>query len=156
MTTKTIPISSGTGLSSAQQDALRALVALMIPGSALYQVPGADDEAIFADIASSLGRDTSSVVQAINYLDGMSDGFFLGAPAAARWELVERFRSAHPLLAMVLVAVTTRCYYRDDRVMRSIGMDPRPPFPQGFEVAQGDWSLLDPVRARGKIYRDAY
>ena len=152
---KTIPIASGTGLSTAQQDALRAVVALMIPGSAQYQVPGADDEVIFADIASSLGRDTGSVVQALKYLDGMSNGFFLDAPVPTRQAVVERFRSAHPSLATVLVAVTTRCYYRDDRVMRSIGMDPRPPFPQGFEVEQGDWSLLDPVRARGKIYRDA-
>jgi len=39
--------------------------------------------------------------------------------------------------------------------MRAIGMELRPPFPRGFEVAQGDWSLLDPVRARGRIWRDA-
>ena len=38
--------------------------------------------------------------------------------------------------------------------MASIGMEPRAPFPNGFDVQQGDWSLLDPVRARGKIYRD--
>ena len=30
-----------------------------------------------------------------------------------------------------------------------------PPFSKGFEVEQGDWSLLDPVRARPKLYRDA-
>jgi len=28
-------------------------------------------------------------------------------------------------------------------------------FPKGFEVEQGDWSLLDPVLARPKLYRDA-
>src|SRR6516162_1999713 len=42
-----------------------------------------------------------------------------------------------------------------DRVMRSLGLEPRPPYPKGFEVEQGDWSLLDPVRARPKLYRDA-
>ncbi|MGH7054344.1 MAG: hypothetical protein ACREFK_16060 [Stellaceae bacterium] len=31
--------------------------------------------------------------------------------------------------------------------MRSLGMEPRPPYPKGFEVESGDWSLLDPVRA---------
>jgi hypothetical protein len=35
----------------------------------------------------------------------------------------------------------------------SLGMEPRAPFPKGFEVEQGDWSLLDPVRARPKLYR---
>ena len=38
--------------------------------------------------------------------------------------------------------------------MRSLGMEPRPAFPKGFEVERGDWSLLDPVRARPKLYRD--
>jgi hypothetical protein len=38
--------------------------------------------------------------------------------------------------------------------MRSLGMEPRPPFPTGHEVEQGDWSLLDPVRKRAKFYRD--
>ncbi len=46
-------------------------------------------------------------------------------------------------------------YYRDDRVMRSLDMELRPPFPGGFTVEQGDWSLLDPVRSRPKLWRDA-
>jgi len=47
------------------------------------------------------------------------------------------------------------CYYRDDRVMRSLGIEPRPPFPGGFAVEQGDWSLLDPVKARAPFWRQA-
>ena len=27
------------------------------------------------------------------------------------------------------------------------------PFPKGYALEQGDWSLLDPVRARGRIWR---
>ena len=57
-------------------------------------------------------------------------------------------------MAAILELVIAQCYYRDDRVMRAIGMEPRAPFPKGYDVEQGDWSLLDPVRARGKIYRD--
>ena len=38
--------------------------------------------------------------------------------------------------------------------MESLGMEARPPFPKGYEVEQGDWSLLDPVRARPKMYRE--
>jgi hypothetical protein len=51
--------------------------------------------------------------------------------------------------------VAARCYYRDDRVMRAIGMEVRAPYPLGFKVEQGDLSLLEPVRLRGKKYRDA-
>jgi hypothetical protein len=57
-----------------------------------------------------------------------------------------------PLLA-ALTRVILLCYYRDDRVMRSLGQEPRSPFPKGHVVEQGDWSLLDPVKARKPFYR---
>jgi hypothetical protein len=52
-----------------------------------------------------------------------------------------------------LSRVVLLCYYRDDRVMRSLGQEPRPPFPKGHVVEQGDWSLLDPVKRRAPFYR---
>jgi hypothetical protein len=39
-------------------------------------------------------------------------------------------------------------------VLRSLGMEPRPPFPKGHVVEQGDWSLLDAVRNRKPLWRD--
>ena len=54
-----------------------------------------------------------------------------------------------------LTRIIPQCYYRDDRVMRSPDMEVRPPLPKGFEVEQGDWSLLEPVRARPKLFEDA-
>jgi len=38
-------------------------------------------------------------------------------------------------------------------VAGSLGQEPRPPFPKGHVVEQGDWSLLDPVKARKPFYR---
>ncbi len=40
-----------------QRRSLRCLAEMMIPASAEYGVPSAGDEAIFADILQSLGRD---------------------------------------------------------------------------------------------------
>jgi hypothetical protein len=54
-----------------------------------------------------------------------------------------------------LTRIILQCYYPDDRVMRSLDMAVRPPFPQGFAVPRGDRSLLDQVRRRPKPYRDA-
>jgi len=51
--------------------------------------------------------------------------------------------------------VVLLCYYRDDRVMRSLGQEPRSPFSKGHVVEQGDWSLLDPVRKRAPMWRRA-
>lgn len=42
-----------------------------------------------------------------------------------------------------------QCYYRDDRVPRSLGLEPGPPFQRRNMVEPGDWSLLDPVRNLG-------
>ena len=114
-------------LSHSERKTLRCVVGHMIPLSLEFGVPGADDPDIFADIL----RRTE---QARCLLD---------------------FRNEHKTLAGVLEAAAARCYYRDDRVMASINMEARPPFPKGYLVEQGDWSLLDPVRARGRIFRDA-
>jgi hypothetical protein len=150
-TTASIPVPP----TAREQGSLRVLVGAMIPASTRYEVPGADDEAIFADIVRSLGRDTQVVRRAIAVLDDLAGGSLADCRAQARDDAIARFRSEHLALATTLVAVTTRCYYRDDRVMRSIGMELRPPYPKGFDVQQGDWSLLDPVRQRGPIWRQA-
>lgn len=142
-------------LSADEARSLRRLVALMIPASAAHDVPGADDDAIFADIVASLGRDAPAVQLALRQLDRLGGGCFADLPPEARQAVARRWREdgAAPLSAVV--AATVRCYYRDDRVMRAIGLEPRPPYPQGFTVEEGDWSLLEPVRRRRRIWRDA-
>ena len=34
------------------------------------------------------------------------------------------------------------------------GIEPQPPFPKGRVLEQGDWSLLDAVRGRPRMWRD--
>jgi hypothetical protein len=142
-------------LNSAEQQSLRCVVAQMIPASAEYRLPGADDDKIFADIVASLDRETTAVRQALALLDRLAGEALHTLSSERQRSVLQDFRKQQPGLTTALIAATVRCYYRDDRVMRSLGMEPRPPFPKGFEVPQGDWSLLEPVRARGKIFRDA-
>ena len=69
---------------------------------------------------------------------------------AAAMQLLSR---EDPVL-IALGRAVLQCYYRDDRVLRSLGLELRAPFPQGYTLEQGDWSLLDPVKARsGKLRR---
>lgn len=142
-------------LSADETLALRCVAGCMIPASAAYAVPGADDDAIFADILASLGRDAPLVSEALKVLEGLSEGRFAELEKEKRLSVAQVFREQQPALATVLARVTVQCYYRDDRVMRSLNMEVRPPYPLGFEVEQGDWSLLDAVRAGPKMYRDA-
>lgn len=142
-------------LSPNEQRSLRCLLGLMIPASTAFSVPGADDDAIFADILASLGRDIGHAHDALRTLDGLAGGAFADLDPARRWLVAEAFRDAGGVPLMFLTRVILQCYYRDDRVMCSLGMEPRPPFPKGFDVEQGDWTLLDPVRARPAFYREA-
>ncbi|MFU8817757.1 MAG: hypothetical protein ACNA7W_20620 [Pseudomonadales bacterium] len=148
-------IASDQPLTDQQRAALRRLAGLMIPASLDYGAPGADDEAIFADILKTLAPQSELVRQAVDELNAVAGGDFAELDPAAQSAASERFRTSGSPLVGLLVALVTQCYYRDDRVMRSLEMEPRPPFPLGFELEDGDWSLLDPVRARGKRYRDA-
>ena len=141
-------------LTADQQRSLRCLAEMMIPASAEYGVPSAGDDAIFADILRSFGRDAEHVVVMLRALDTMAGGVFADLDAERRDAVAARLREAGGEALMGVSRIIVQCYYRDDRVMQSLGLEARPPFPKGFEVEQGDWSLLDPVRARPRLYRE--
>jgi hypothetical protein len=142
-------------LSRDQRRSLRRLAETMIPASAEYGVPSAGDDAVFADILNSLGRDAGQVIAVLARLDALAGGPFADLAPARREAAAARLRAAGGEPLAHVERIVLQCYYRDDRVMLSLGMEPRPPYPKGFEVEEGDWSLLDPVRARQKLYRDA-
>ena len=122
----------------AEIETLTRVAGLIIPASKAYGLPGADDPAIMADITVSAARDEAAVRAALAAFAEIGDA---------------SFQQSHPAEAEVLQTIVASCYYRDARVLTSLGRDPRPPMPDGFEVEQGDFSLLDPVRARGPIWR---
>ncbi len=80
---------------------------------------------------------------------------FVELSEAERKTLVDEQRARAPQFMHRLAMETLACYYQHDRVLAGLGQEARAPYPKGYEVAPGDLSLLDPVRARGKLYRDA-
>lgn len=145
----------GNGLSSDQCLDLRRIAGMMVPPDPESGLPGADDEVIFEDMLRSLGRDLSDVSAALTRLAALSGGRFAELEASRRESVAEAFLAERTPQLAVLGRVILQCYYRDDRVMRSFGLEPRPPFPKGHVLEQGDWSLLDAVRGRAKLWRDA-
>jgi hypothetical protein len=142
-------------LTRAQCNDLRTIAGLMIPASDEYKVPGADDAAVQADILKTLGRDTKPMAAALDHLARLAGQPLAELDAARRDAVVQEFRSSGGAPAAVLARVILQCYYRDDRVLRSLGIELRPPFPKGHVLPGGDWSLLDPVRTRGGSLRQA-
>jgi hypothetical protein len=142
-----------TILTPAQRDDLQVAAAMIVPASSEYNVPGADDAAIQADMLATLGRDTPMVREALDHLARLAGMPLANLDAARRDAVATQFRASGGASAATLTRVVLQCYYRDDRVLRSLGLELRPPFPKGHELEQGDWSLLDPVKARPPTLR---
>ncbi|MCP3397908.1 hypothetical protein [Bradyrhizobium sp. CCGB20] len=142
-------------LTRTQRDDLRTVAAMIVPASDEYKVPGADDPAIQADILATLGRDAKLVTAALDHLARLAGQPLAELDAARRDAVAQEFRKHGGAAAATLVRVVLQCYYRDDRVLRSLGLELRAPFPQGYVLPDGDWSLLDPVRERAGTLRRA-
>ena len=140
-------------LTTAQRDDLRVIAAMMIPKSAEYRVPGADDPAIQADILATLSRDAERVREALDHIARLAGRPLAELDMIRREAVAKEFRAAGGPAAATLIRVVLQCYYRDDRVLGSLGLELRPPFPKGHTLEQGDWSLLEPVRARPPMWR---
>jgi hypothetical protein len=148
-------MSAANELTSAQRDDLRTVAAMIVPASDEYKVPGADDPAIQADMLATLDRDTALVKQALDHLARLAGKPLAELDVVKREAIANEFRATGGAAAATLVRVVLQCYYRDDRVLHSLGLELRAPFPKGYTLEQGDWSLLDPVRARPAQLRRA-
>jgi hypothetical protein len=146
---------SDPALSPAESRDLQRAAGRMIPASDEYGVPGADDPAIFADILRSLGRDTALVRAALAALAGAA---YADLDAESAEAVAAQFHAAGGPAVAALGRAILQCYYRgyyrDDRVLHSLGIEARPPFPKGHIIEQGDWSLLNAVRNRKPLWRD--
>jgi hypothetical protein len=140
-------------LTPRQSDDLRAIAGVIIPASTEFDLPGADDPAIQADIVATLGRDTGLVRQALDELARLAGSPLASLDPTRRESVGMELRAKGGAAVATLTRVILQCYYRDDRVVRSLGLEPRPPYPKGHVLEDGDWSLLDPVRVRPPMWR---
>jgi len=142
-------------LTTAQRDDLRIIAGMMIPASDEYKVPGADDAAVQGDIIATLGRDTKMVATALDHIARLAGKPLAALDEAKREAVVTESRASGGAPLAVLARVILQCYYRDDRVLHSLGIEPRAPFPKGHVLPDGDWSILDPVKTKGGSLRRA-
>ncbi len=151
-------ISSTSPFSEEDRQAMKIICGRLIPASDKYDLPGANDDMIFA---STMGLVLSSDAIA-GRVKVLLDRFCRlaqdrhGATVAEldkkdQVALLKDSDSAGFLQAMI--HYTANAYYQDGRVLQSIGLKADPPFPGGHEVDQGDWSLLDQVKQREPFFR---
>ena len=143
----TEPIATDSPFTPAELGSLKILAGMIIPASPEHGIPGANDEVIFADIARSARDNEDAIHAAIAFAEGQQQ-----PPTLKLEDSTPQLEGRMEMAAVV--ALVVQCYYRDDRVMASLGMEPRAPFPQGFSLEQSDWEMLEPVAQRGQLWRD--
>ena len=102
----------------------------------------------------SLGRDRNDVRKALAQLRALVGEDFDTLEASTAEAAATALLGRDGAEIVALGRAVLQCYYRDDRVVRSLGLEPRAPYPKGHVLEQGDWSLLDAVRGRPRMWRD--
>lgn len=149
-----MPNKSNLPLTEAELQDFRRLSGIMVPPAVEFSVPGADDPKIFDDIVRSLGRDREAVRQALVQLREMAGEDFSGLDESRARTTAMALLDRHGPIVIALGRAVLQCYYRDGRVMAALGLEARAPFPKGHALEPGDWSLLDVVRGRPRMWRD--
>ncbi len=151
-------IGSDAALDSDQHRTLTTLLDMIIPASVDGRFPSAAKMDVLGYIVKVDPKLLETVRDELDRLNTLSKdlhGMLFGdVHETERQELLDEIRGKDPHVFRGLAIQTATFYYQDDRVMEAIGMEARPPFPKGYEVVAGDLSLLEPVRARGQVYRD--
>ena len=122
---------SDNALSPSHIGDLCILAGLMIPASDDFDVPGADDPRIQADILATLGRDTQLVAEALDILARIAGRPLAELDPAQRKAAAMELRTRGGPEVAALIRVVLQSYYRDDRVVRSLGLELRAPYPKG-------------------------
>ena len=133
-----------------------ALLDTMIPANEELNAPSAGIDEIVSDVVRSMsGSNAPIIVSAmLTRLKERSSTRFEDLSAEDRWQVFSELQQTDGQTLRTLGGILLQCYYRNDQVLESLGLEARSPFPLGNEVEQGDWSLLDPVKARGSFYRE--
>ena len=152
-------IGSDNPLTTEQRDVLAIVLDLIVPASTDGRRPSAADVDVLGHIRATESGTLDNLGAELDRLDAEArerhgEGF-ASLDREMRRALVDDIRAAEPSFMRNVAIQTVTCYYQDDRVLEAIGLEARPPFPKGYEVPSGDLTLLDPVRKRGRVWREA-
>lgn len=145
----------------AEERALASLLDELIPPSGDGRLPGAGELGLGAHVAAvaRANPDVAAVLRdGLAALDARArergGAGFAALPRPERTRVLQDLAATGPSFLPGLLFHTYVGYYQHPRVLEGLGLEPRPPHPAGYELEPGDLSLLDPVRRRGRLYRE--
>ena len=139
------------------QRTLSAVLDELIPARD-EEIPGAGSLGIGAFVETQLGDASSLAASGLTALDarardrGAAD--FADLSTEERAPLLDEVAAQHPGFVESLFFHACMGYYQNPAVVTALGLEPRPPHPDGYELEPGDLGLLADVRKSGKLYRD--
>ena len=145
---------------ASQQMLLSAVLNRLIP--ATDDFPGAGDLGIasyvdtvvgrFADLRRLFAEGLTHIAMASQALQGQE---FIALADDHKDAVLRQVETLHPTFFEALVQHTYSGYYSHPTVIRLLGLEARPPQPRGYHLEPLDLTLLDRVKQRGPIYRQA-
>jgi hypothetical protein len=147
-------------LTAEQRSALDRVLDDIIPPSDDGRLPGAGALGLSAYLEGAL-RSTPAIwemiVESLGALEELArrrDARGLAALSRPQQsEVIAELASSANAFPPLLMLHTFAGYYQQAKVLEALGLEDRPPHPQGYEMAPNDLSLLDAVRGRGRTYR---
>lgn len=139
---------------------LGAVVDTLLPGDdAPSPLPSGTSAGVAAKLAHRLaaGRERDpcqAVLEAVARRSGGEDAF-VRADIARRTTVLEGIEREVREAFGSLVSFALQDYYEAAPVLLAMGWRVEPPQPEGHVLPPFDGTLLDPVRRRGRIWRDA-
>ena len=136
-------------------DEERLLVGILdavVPPSSDGRLPGAGQLDLVEHIARIV-RETPMLRPVVEY--GLSALAELAAKRPGRdlRAVLEEFAAGDQFFMPAFLFLVYSTYYQNPRVLAALGLEARPPHPQGHEMEPIDLTLLDPVRRRDGMFR---
>lgn len=149
-------ITSENPFTARERRLIAAIAEMNIGSSKQHDMPPVSDSQILAGLFARAADSLAQVRQGLGSLSSIleSEGSDAESPDLAK---LTSLMSTHGELRnfdRTMMMMVAQAYYQDPRVLRSLGLVDRAPFPEGHEVEEGDWSLLEPVQAAGRKYRE--
>ena len=143
------------GFTATELATLASVLDEIIPPSPDGRLPGAGEVGVATHVDRALAAlpDLRSMVrEGLQELEQAAESRhgrrFMALSQPERAAIVAEQSFTFPLTLHTYVG-----YYQAPRVVAALGMEPRPPHPQGYTMEPSDLSLLDPVRKRAPFYR---